>query len=347
MSTFLPALTALLALGLSVSLFDQWRRRRGAFQLAWAIGMLTFGIGSACEAIAASAGWSDLVYRAWYLSGAVLTPAWLGLGTAFLLAKTRFGYAYAVCFFLAGLFTILTQAKYDYPETGPGAFFYLLAGIGLAAAIFAATYFGEQRWPRIAAFGVVVGTVVGIVFVATATLLPGSFVDPTTNQPTAALFPGYLRLLTPFMNVTGAFSLLFGAIFSAYVFMPKRRVLDYSLDTGQPFDHFLFNLAIGVVAITVNLIASVPAAVAAWRAGRLHSRVPATLLIAVAAFVATAGDTLNRYGLTSPFELAKLVSVLLLVWGFAVSVDAFSDIRIPFTSIRLTHERQEHGSASS
>ena len=346
MSTLLPALTAILALGLSAALFDQWRRRRGAFQLAWAIGMLTFGIGSACEAIAAAGGWSDPVYRAWYLAGAVLTPAWLGLGTAYLLAKTRFGYAYAVCFFLAGLFTILTQAKYDYPETGPAAFLYLLAGIALAVAIFAATYFGEQRWPRIAAFGVVVGTILGIVFVATATLLPGSFVDPATNQPTAALFPGYLRLLTPFMNVTGAFSLLFGAIFSAYVFMPKRRVLDYSLDTGQPFDHFLFNLAIGLVAITVNLVASIPGAIRAAREGRLHSRVPATILIALGAFVATAGDTLNRYGVTSPFELAKLVSVLLLVWGFAVSVDAFSDIRVPFTSIRLSHERQERGSPS-
>ena len=47
------------------------------------------------------------------------------------------------------------------------------------------------------------------------------------------------------MNITGAFSLLFGAIFSAYVFMPKRRLLPYSLDPDQPFDHFLFNLLIG------------------------------------------------------------------------------------------------------
>src|SRR5438874_3312745 len=221
MTTLLPALTALLALGLSISLFDQWRRRHGSFQLAWTIGMALFGIGSACEAIASAVGWSDPVYRVGYLAGAVLTPAWLGLGTAMLLAKTRFGYAYAVCFLLAGLFTILTQAKYSYPESGPAGFLYLLAGIALAVAIFAATYFGVQGWPRIAAIGVIGGTLLGIVLVLTATLLPGSFVDPATNQPTAALFPGYLRLLTPFMNVTGAFSLLFGAIFSAYVFMPK------------------------------------------------------------------------------------------------------------------------------
>lgn len=345
MSIALPAVTAILALGLSIALLDQWRRRRGSFQLAWAIGMGFFGIGSACEAIAAASGWSEPLYRAWYLSGAVLTPAWLGLGTALLLAKTRFGYAYAVCFLLAGVFTILTQAKYDYPESGSAGFLYLISGIVLAVAIFTATYFGMQRWPRIAAFGVLLGTVLGLVLVATATLLPGSFVDAATGEPTATLFPGYLRLLTPFMNVTGAFSLLFGAIFSAYVFMPKRRVLDYSLDTDQPLDHFLFNLAIGVVAIAVNLVASVPKAFSAWRAGTLNSRVPATILIAIGAFVAAAGDTLNRVGITSPFAIAKLIAAVLLVWGFMVSVDAFRDIRIPFTSIRLAPDREERGSA--
>ena len=345
MNVALPAITSILALLLGLALLDQWRHRHGSFQLAWAIGMLLFGIGSGCEAIAAAGAWSDPLYRAWYLSGAVLTPAWLGLGTALLLARTRFGYAYSVCFLLAGVFTLLTQAKYNYPESGAAGAIYLIAGIALALAIFAATYLGVQRWPRIAAVGVVGGTVLGLILVATATLLSGSFVDPTTGEPTASLFPGYLRLLTPFMNVTGAFSLLFGALFSAYVFMPKRRVLDYSLDSSQPFDHFLFNLVIGVVAITVNLVVSVPGAFRAWRQGRLHSRVGATILIAAGAFVAAAGDTLNRVGVTSPFAMAKLIAAVLLLWGFLVSIDAFADIRIPFTSIRLARERTERGEA--
>ena len=83
------------------------------------------------------------------------------------------------------------------------------------------------------------------------------------------------------MNITGAFALILGAIFSAYVFMPKRRVLAYSLDPNQPGDEFLFNLLIAPVAIVVNLVASLPGAIRALFAGRLHSRVPATLLIAI------------------------------------------------------------------
>ena len=70
----LPALTAILAIVFAVALLDQWLERGRGFQLAWAVGMLLFGIGSAAEAIAAAAGWSDALYRAWYLAGAVLTP---------------------------------------------------------------------------------------------------------------------------------------------------------------------------------------------------------------------------------------------------------------------------------
>ena len=102
---FLTSATALLALVFSLALFDQWRERRGAFQLAWGIGMLFFGIAAATEAIAELNGWNEALYRTWYLTGAAWTVGWLGLGTAFLLGRTRFGYAFALCLFLAGLFT--------------------------------------------------------------------------------------------------------------------------------------------------------------------------------------------------------------------------------------------------
>jgi hypothetical protein len=108
MSTLLPALTALVALVMAAALFDQWRERRRSYQLVWAAGSLFFAIASACEAIAASVGWDAGLLRAWYLMGAVLTAGWLGLGTALLLAKTRFGYAYAALVALAGVFMVPT-----------------------------------------------------------------------------------------------------------------------------------------------------------------------------------------------------------------------------------------------
>ncbi|MGZ8437289.1 MAG: hypothetical protein ACXWXR_01965, partial [Candidatus Limnocylindrales bacterium] len=106
-------------------------------------------------------------------------------------------------------------------------------------------------------------------------------------------------------------------------------------------DQFLFNLLIAPVAITVNLVASLPGAARALVAGRLHSRVPATILIAVGAFVATLGDTLNRFGMTDWFQLGKFLGVIFLFVGFLVSIDVFREIRIPFTSVRIGGARHE------
>jgi hypothetical protein len=147
------------------------------------------------------------------------------------------------------------------------------------------------------------------------------------------------------MNITGAFALILGAVFSTYVFMPKHRVLAYSLDPNQPGDQFLFNLFIAPVAILVNLVASLPGAVKALLDGTIHSRVPATILIAVGAFIPTLTDSLNRFGTTELFQLGKFLGVVFLFAGFLVSIEVFHDIRIPFTSIRWLSGRHESPAA--
>jgi hypothetical protein len=341
--SILPALTSILALVMAIALLDQWRERRQAFQLVWAVGMAFYGVAAGCEAIAAAAGWSEPLYRTWYLTGAVLTAGWLGLGTALLLSKTRFGYAVAISIFLAGLFTLLTQAKYHYEGAGSAPILYFIGAGLLALAIAVETYFQNERWPMFMAAGVIAASLLALFLTVTATLSQPYLIDPATGQPIADLFPGSLRLLTPFLNITGGFALAFGALFSAYMFMPKRRVLPYSLDPNQPGDHFLFNLLISPVALTVNFFASLPGAIRELLRGRLHSRVPATLLIAAGGFVASAGDTLNRFGVTGPFAVAKFIAVVLLLAGFLVSIEAFRELRIPFTSIRIGGARREVG----
>ena len=343
MSVLLPALTTLLALVMGVALLDQWRERRQPFQLVWAIGMGFYGIAAGCEALAAATGWNEPLYRTWYLTGAVLTAGWLGLGTALLLARTRFGYAIAVSIFLAGVFTILTQRRFNYEGAGSTPILYFIGAGLLALAIGVETYFQNERWPVFMAIGVIGASVLALVLTVTSPLAEPYKLDPATGQPIADLFPGSLRLLTPFLNVTGGFALAFGALFSTYVFMPKRRVLPYSLDPNQPGDHFLFNLLIAPFALTVNFFASLPGTLRDLLRGRLHSRVPATLLIAAGGFVASAGDSLNRFGITGPFAVAKFVAAVLLLAGFLVSIEAFREIRIPFTRVRLGPTRHEPG----
>lgn len=339
---FLPAATAILALFFAVALLDQWIERGSPFQLIWAFGMLFYGVAAGCEAIGAASGWNETLYRSWYLTGAVWTAGWLGLGTAYLLGRTRFGYAFAFALVMAGLFTFLTQRRYDYPDAGDSAIFYFIAAGVLALVVGIETYFQSERWPRFAALAVIGATLLSIVLMARLALPPpGYALDPVTQVPVADLFPGSLRLLTPFMNVTGGLALILGAAFSTYVFMPKRRVLAYSLDPEQPFDAFLFNLAISPIAITVNFVASLPATWRAIRTHRINSRVPATILIAVGAFIPSVTDSLNRLDSTDLFQLGKFLGVIFLFAGFLVSVEVFREIRVPFTHIVLRPRRVE------
>ena len=348
LDVLLPAVTSILALVFSVALFDQWRERRGGFQLIWAIGMLFYGIAAGCEALAGAGAWNEPLYRTWYLTGAVWTAGWLGLGTAFLLGRTRFGYSFALCLFLAGLFTFLVRNRPEYAGAGALPLLYFLAAGVLALAVAVETYFQNERWPILAAGAVVGATILSLVLMATTVIpAPGYAVDPETTMPVATLLPPHLRLLTPFMNVTGAFALILGAVFSTYMFMPKRRVLPYSLDPNQPGDQFLFNLLIAPVAILVNLVASLPGTITALASGRIHSRVPATILIAIGAFIPTLTDSLNRFGSTELFQLGKFLGVVFLFVGFLVSIEVFREIRIPFTGIRLSRSRRETAAAES
>ena len=122
-------------------------------------------------------------------------------------------------------------------------------------------------------------------------------------------------------------------------------MLPYSLDPNQKGDEFLFNLLIAPFAIAVNLVASLPGALRGLLTGTIHSRVPATILIAVGAFIPTITDGLNRFGSTELFQLGKFLGVIFLFAGFLVSIEVFREFRIPFTSVRLGGARHESPAA--
>ncbi len=342
MTIAIPALTAILAAVFTILLLDQWLERRHGFQLAWAVGTLCYTLGSGAEALAAANGWNEPLYRTWYLAGGIMTAAWLGLGTAFLLTRTRFGYTYAALFVLAGFVALMGGVSPKNAGAGPLPFVYAIGAFVAAVVVFVLSYFASDRWATVAAAFVGALTLLGIAITAAMPPLPApGYVLNAVGQPIGDAMPAYLHLLAPVMNIPGGMALLLGAVFSAYVFMPKRRILPYSLDPTQSGDQFLFNLLIAVPAIAVNFVASLPGAARELLAGRLHSRVPATLLIAAGAMVPLATDSLSVAGSTAISSLGKLVGIVLLLAGFLVSTEVFREVRIPFTSIRLGTGRRE------
>ena len=328
----LPLLSSLLSFAFAVMVGDQWLRRRQPYQLVWTIGLLWYGISAGTEFLGSAFGWNEGLYRSWYLIGAFGVASWLGLGTVFLLERTRFGYFVAFSVLAGGLFSILSavaRAREGDPVSAGAVPLVVGTAVLAAAAIALATRFRRSWMAPLTAVILVAASVVVTILVFTAPLdAPGYHLD-ATGVPTGEAFPSDLRILTPPFNIAGAFALVFGAVYSAYIFMPKRRVLRVA--GGPPVIG-----AIGrALAVVVNFFASIPGAWRAFRAGTLNSRVPATILIAIGGFIPGWTSGLNRFGITWAFFLGELLGVVFIFLGFLVSIEVFSDLRLPFTRIVL------------
>lgn len=86
-NTLLPFISAIVSFIFAFFVFKRYAEKRRPHLLLWGLGMLFYGIGGFCEAYFGAFGWNSLIFRLWYLFGAILVAAWLGQGTVYLLAK--------------------------------------------------------------------------------------------------------------------------------------------------------------------------------------------------------------------------------------------------------------------
>lgn len=337
----LPLLSSAVSFVFAGLVFAQWRARRRSFQLVWTIGLLWYGISAGTEFWGGAFGWSEPVYRVWYLIGALFVAAYLGMGTIYLLAKTRFGYFAAFTIFLGGLFAILSQLRLE-SEGRPAdprnvalvIAFATVTAIGIAAA----TRVRRELAAHVAMTALVVASLAMTYIVLTAPLAaPGYALDPLTHVPVGTAVPGYIRITSGPFNIAGAFCLVFGGLFSAYVYMPKRKVMRRKV--RFPVIAQIY----GAIAVLVNLLASLPRAAVALSRGELNSRVPATLLIALGGFIPGVTSGLNRFGVTWSFFLGELLGVVFIFIGFLVSTEVFGTVRLA----GLTFVRREAPSAET
>ena len=84
---FLPFASAVVIFAYALVVLWRYLSRGGLYHLIWGIGLVMYGIGGVAEAYHAALGWNDLVFRLWYLFGAMLVAAWLGQGTVHLLVR--------------------------------------------------------------------------------------------------------------------------------------------------------------------------------------------------------------------------------------------------------------------
>jgi hypothetical protein len=87
MEALLAFAAALLALRLAGMLARRHRDHRSPQFAAWAAGLGAYAIASAALAWGAASGWSDAVFRVYYLFGGLLTASLLGVGSLLLVGR--------------------------------------------------------------------------------------------------------------------------------------------------------------------------------------------------------------------------------------------------------------------
>ena len=123
---YLPFLSTLVTFAFAVAVFVRYFKRRGPHLLMWTIGLLFYGLGTLAEVLLAFS-FNGMMLKLWYLTGAMLTAAWLGQGSIHLLFR-RHGAAWTLTGILTAasllaatlvLLTPLTPAAASYNVTQP------------------------------------------------------------------------------------------------------------------------------------------------------------------------------------------------------------------------------------
>ena len=87
---YLPVTTTIVAVLFTSVLYRHWRSKPDArYLLWWMIGVALYGVGTFAEALTTVFGWSEPVFRSWYVAGALLGAAPLAQGTVYLLLPRR------------------------------------------------------------------------------------------------------------------------------------------------------------------------------------------------------------------------------------------------------------------
>ncbi len=112
---YIPVLSTLVIFAFAVAVFRRFLFRHGPHLMLWSIGLLFFGIGTLAEVWLAFS-FNGIILKLWYLSGAMLTAAWLGQGTVHLLVRKR-GVAWTLTGILAAVSLLAAYLALSAPLT--------------------------------------------------------------------------------------------------------------------------------------------------------------------------------------------------------------------------------------
>ncbi len=84
MSVAIPLVTTIVSILFALSVLDQYLERRRPYQLVWTVGLFLYGAASLLQTLWSTGVYGEWVFRLWYLTGAMLVAAYLGMGSMYL-----------------------------------------------------------------------------------------------------------------------------------------------------------------------------------------------------------------------------------------------------------------------
>jgi hypothetical protein len=87
---YVPIVTTILTVPFAWQIFSRYRSHPDRLHLLWwGLGVTIYGVGTLTEALTTLVGWREPVFRAWYISGALMGGAPLAQGTVYLMLSRR------------------------------------------------------------------------------------------------------------------------------------------------------------------------------------------------------------------------------------------------------------------
>jgi len=87
---YVPIFTTILAACFAPIVFRRWQERKPAPHLFWwSLGIALYGVGTFTEGFTTLFGWNEMIFRSWYISGALLGGWPLAQGTVYLMFERR------------------------------------------------------------------------------------------------------------------------------------------------------------------------------------------------------------------------------------------------------------------
>ena len=119
---YIPIVTTCLTIFFAPIVFKRWQKRKPAPHLFWwALGIAMYGVGTFTESATTLFGWNEVVFRSWYISGALLGGAPLAQGTVYLMFErqtaNRMAAVLGAFILVAATAVILSPIDYSLVET--------------------------------------------------------------------------------------------------------------------------------------------------------------------------------------------------------------------------------------